>query len=61
MTKIRKMQTAAGGPLRTTPQMTTENVKHVANKLGEYFLKGMGAVGRFLNAGFTSPTYGTNG
>jgi len=41
--------------------MTPENLSRAANYVGEYFLKGLGTLGRFLNAGFTSPTYGTTG
>ena len=55
--QIRKMQTAAGGPL----YLSVEDIKSGANALGSAFLKGLGAVGKFLNAGFTSPTYGTMG
>jgi len=55
--QIRKMQTAAGGPL----YLSVEDIKSGANTLGSAFLKGLGAVGKFLNAGFTSPTYGTTG
>ena len=54
---IRKMQTASGGPL----YLSVEDIKNGANALGSVFLNGLGTVGKFLNAGFTSPTYGTTG
>jgi hypothetical protein len=58
---IRKMQTAAGGPIHYSRTMDTDNLSKAANYVGKYVLKGLGAFGRFLNAGFTSPTYGTVG
>lgn len=41
--------------------LTSDNLSKAANYVGEYVLKGLGTLGRFLNAGFTSPTYGTTG
>ena len=41
--------------------LTPDNLSKAANYVGEYFLKGLGTLGRFLNSGFTSPTYGTTG
>lgn len=41
--------------------LTSDNLSKTANYIGEYVLKGLGAFGKFLNAGFTSPTYGTTG
>jgi hypothetical protein len=41
--------------------MTPENLSKAANYVGGYVLKGLGTLGRFLNSGFTSPTYGTIG
>jgi len=41
--------------------MTPENLSRAANYIGGYVLRGLGAFGKFLNAGFTSPTYGTTG
>ena len=40
---------------------TADNLSKAANYVGGYVLKGLGAFGKFLNAGFTSPTYGTTG
>jgi len=41
--------------------MDTDNLSKATNYVGKYVLKGLGALGKFLNAGFTSPTYGTIG
>ena len=43
------------------PTTAAKQIEEGANKLGSWFLQGLGAVGRFMTAGFTSPTYGTNG
>ena len=59
--QVRKMQTAAGGPIHYSRTMDANNLSKAANYVGEYVLKGLGAFGKFLNAGFTSPTYGTVG
>ena len=55
--QIRKMQTAAGGPLNLSP----EDIKKGANLIGEYFLKGLGAFGKIATAPFRSqgPTSAT--
>ena len=55
--QIRKMQTAAGGPLNLSPQ----DIKRGANLVGEYFLRGLGTFGKIVTAPFTQqgPTSAT--
>jgi len=55
------MKSASGGPIHYSRTLTSDNLSKAANYVGEYVLKGLGALGKFLNAGFTSPTYGTIG
>ena len=57
--RIHKIQ--PGSSIHYSRNMTTDNLSKATNQVGEYVLKGLGALGKFLNAGFTSPTYGTIG
>ena len=49
---IRKMQTAAGGPIHYSRTMTPNNLSKAANYVGEYVLKGLGAFGKIITAPF---------
>lgn len=51
--RIRKMQTAAGGPI----YLSTEDIKNGANALGSAFLRGLGYVGQGMAKVLSSPNW----
>jgi len=53
------MQTAAGGPIHYSRTMTPENLSRAANYVGEYVLKGLGALGKIMAAPLTGGPQGT--
>lgn len=59
--KIRKMQTAAGGPIHYSRTITPDNLSKAANYVGEYVLKGLGTFGKIMAAPFVQqgPTSAT--
>jgi hypothetical protein len=50
---IRKMQTAAGGPIHYSRTMTADNLSKATNYVGEYILKGLGALGKIMTTPLT--------
>ena len=55
---IRRMQTAAGGPIHYSRTMTSDNLSKAANYVGEYILKGLGAFGKIMTAPLTGGPQG---